>query len=569
MKFSHSKEDSYASCPKKYKLRYIDRLKVIPNFEANNPLIVGNAMHLGIETTRDNMINHYYSQFPVINDNHINEGIKLEYWLEQVTEVTKDFNILHQEYVIDTPDFKGIVDLITQNPDQSVNLWDYKYSKSIDRYKKSAQLHIYKYFLEQEGFKVKKLGYILIPKTFIRQKKTESLYEFRNRLKETIESQEIKIQYIRYDPNKVVEFFRSCLEISNATEFPKKESKLCDWCDYKNYCLKGDDLMILPKNERRNIKKVEKKVIWFYGAPFCGKTTLANAFPDPLMLNTDGNIKFIDAPYIPIKDVVTVEGRLTHKKLAWKVLEETINELEKKQNDFKTIVLDLLEDAYEHCRVFMYDKLQIEHESDNSFKAWDMVRTKFLSTLRRLMNLDYDNIILISHEDSSKDITKKSGDKITSIRPSIQEKVANKVAGMVDIVARIVADDKIRTIDFKTSEVIFGGGRLTVENTSIPLDYDSLMKVYDEVNSKTSSKPLKENSTRSRRKKVDANSTTETPTEVLKPDKVTIEEPEKTIVIDAEVKEESTESAKPTEPEKPTERKPKRTRRSRKNKEDK
>ena len=51
------------------------------------------------------------------------------------------------------------------------------------------------------------------------------------------------------------------------------------------------------------------------------------------------------------------------------------------------------------------------------------------------MNLDYENIVLISHEDTSKDITKKSGDKITAIKPNIADKVANKIAGMVDIVA--------------------------------------------------------------------------------------------------------------------------------------
>ena len=85
----------------------------------------------------------------------------------------------------------------------------------------------------------------------------------------------------------------------------------------------------------------------------------------------------------------------------------------------------------------MYDRLGITHESDDSFRAWDKVRTEFLSTIRRLMNLDYENIVLISHEDTSKDITKKSGDKITAIKPNIADKVANKIAGMVDIVARL------------------------------------------------------------------------------------------------------------------------------------
>lgn len=251
--------------------------------------------------------------------------------------------------------------------------------------------------------------------------------------------------------------------------------------------------MLLPKNERRTINAITKKTLWLYGAPFSGKTTLANKFPDPLMLNTDGNIKFVDAPFIAIKNVVEVEGRITKTTLAWEVFKDVISELEKKQNDFKTIVVDLLEDLYEHCRLYMYEKLGISHESDDSFRAWDKVRTEFLSTLKRLMNLDYDNIILISHEDLSRDITKKAGEKITAIKPNIADKLANKIAGMVDLVARVVAEDNARTLSIKPSDVVFGGGRLSVSETEIPLEYDALMAIYKDVNESASvTEPVEE-----------------------------------------------------------------------------
>ncbi|MDV5043064.1 AAA family ATPase, partial [Faecalibacterium duncaniae] len=42
---------------------------------------------------------------------------------------------------------------------------------------------------------------------------------------------------------------------------------------------------------------------------------------------------------------------------------------EKKQNDFKTIVVDLLEDTYEACRVYICDRQGWEHESDDYFRA--------------------------------------------------------------------------------------------------------------------------------------------------------------------------------------------------------
>lgn len=98
-------------------------------------------------------------------------------------------------------------------------------------------------------------------------------------------------------------------------------------------------------------------------------------------------------PYIAIRDTVTVEGRITKRKLAYEVFMDAVAELEKKQNDFRTIVVDLLEDVYESCRVYICDRQGWKHESDDSFRAWDMVRSEFLNTLKRLVNLDYENII--------------------------------------------------------------------------------------------------------------------------------------------------------------------------------
>ena len=248
--------------------------------------------------------------------------------------------------------------------------------------------------------------------------------------------------------------------------------------------------MLLPEN-KRTPNTLTKKVVWVYGAPFSGKTYFANAFPDPLMLNTDGNIRQLPGgvpPHVFIRDTVTVEGRLTKRKLAYEIFTETVDELEKKQNTFKTIVVDLLEDVYEACRVFICERQGWKHESDDSFRAWDMVRSEFLNTLKRLLNLDYENIVLISHEDRTRDLTRKGGDKISSIKPNLQDKVANKVAGMVDLVARIVADDDERVLSFKVSEVIFGGGRLTVHNKEIPLDYAAFCDVYAEAAEKATHK---------------------------------------------------------------------------------
>ena len=502
MQVSHSRVECFKNCPRQYKFRYLDKIKMVKADNPDNALFLGTALHTGLEKDVDAAINEYFAEYPIITDDHINEAIKLEIMIPKAKEIIPDGI---NEVKIETPDFIGYIDLLApvktktrlngeyQDIPGQYDLFDFKYSNQVSHYKDSVQIHLYKYFYEKThpGEHIKNLYYLIVPKVRIKQGKTESLQSFRKRIQQEAENSNVQLLSIDYDPQKVTEWFSDVKQMLEAKDFPQQDSWLCRYCDYEDICKKGCDLMVLPKNERRDIKKVTKKVLWIYGSPFSGKTTFANKFPDPLMLNTDGNIKFVDAPYIPIKDDIQVEGRITKRTLAWEVFKDAISELEKKQNDFKTIILDLVEDTYEQCRLYMYDQMGITHESDDSFRAWDKVRTEFLSTLKRLMNLDYENIILISHEDTSRDITKKTGDKITAIKPNLQEKTANKVAGMVDIVARVIADGDVRTLSFKSNEIIFGGGRLLTKVDEIPLDYDAFLKVYEDANSGSVASPIK------------------------------------------------------------------------------
>ena len=469
-------------------MRYIYGITTIPPAEPDNALIMGQTVHTGIEKSLEEAIKEYSFSYPIITDEHINEIIKFETVIPLARAAIPPGGAFEVE--IADSDFHGFIDYLVPVGNGYFDLYDFKYSNNVSGYKQSNQLHLYKYFWERNnpGKKIRNMYFLFIPKVSIRQKKTETLLDFRQRLKEELAGAEVKTVQIGFNPEKVIEFLFEIKAIKEEKDFPQNKSYLCRFCEYQENCEKGwNYFMKLPENKRRNIEAVEKRVLWIYGVPFCGKTTFANSFPDPLMLNTDGNIKFVDAPYIRIKDEIKVEGRMTKRTLAWDVFKDTISELEKKDNTFKTIVVDLLEDLYEHCRLYMYQQMGITHESDDSFRAWDKVRGEFLNTLKRLMNLDYENIILISHEDTSKDITKKGGDKITAIKPNLQDKVANKVAGMVDVVARIVADGDTRTFSFKSNEVIFGGGRLKVNAKDIPLDVNALFAVYDEANKNAAS----------------------------------------------------------------------------------
>lgn len=490
MQFSYSKVDCFCNCPYQFKLRYLDKLKVYDDFEPTSPLTLGNALHKGIETDVKTAIKEYYNSYPVITDKHIEEAIKLEYLIPQVKSILEvNYPNGKHEVEIKLPMFIGYIDYLYPIADGSYGIIDFKYSNNVEKYLSAKQLHVYKYFAEKIlKIKISKLSFLFIPKIAPRQKKTETLSQFRKRIVNTLKSKEIIIESVDYDESKVNEYLETTIKITNSKEFPKNETKLCDWCEFKDFCINGNSLNIiekggtnmnLPSTSRVAVAQSNFVKLWIYGAPFSGKTTLADKADTPLNLNTDGNVKYVSMPRLSIKDEVTTTGRITKRKYAWEVFTEVVDELEK-GSEFKTIVVDLLEDTYDYCRVFMCEKNGWEHESDDSFKAYDIVRSEFLRNLKRLLNLPY-NIILISHEDTSRDIMSKDK-KITAITPNLQEKLRNKIAGMVDLVCRVVVEsDGTRKLTFKSNEVVFGGGRLQgVKSTECPLDWNSLMGVYKE-----------------------------------------------------------------------------------------
>lgn len=480
----YSTAECFANCPSRYDFRYNQKIEVLESDDPANPLKVGTALHRGIEEDLQTALQEYFMSYPIITDGHINEAIKLEYWIPKVKEMLPDG--LH-EVNMQSDWYEGTMDLLVPCTKHDLELkhgqfdmYDFKYSNNQSHYMESKQLHVYKYFCEKIlGKRIRKMFFVFVPKVNIKQKKTETLEDFRRRLKTELQNTDgVQIREVVYDPQKVNDFFEICMRIHHADDYKKEHGYLCNWCEYKDYCERGLNYMLLPSSERRQVGQTTKRKLWIYGGAFSGKTTFMDKAPNPLNLNTDGNVQFVTMPYLPIKD--TYEGR--QKVLAWQVFKNAIDELEKKNNDFKTIIVDLLEDTYESCRLYTYDQMGITHESDD-MRSWDKVTVEFLSTIRKLMNLDYENIVLISHEDMTKDIMKRGGDKLTAIKPNIREKVANKIAGMVDIVARVVVDGDERTLEFKSDAVVFGGGRLKgINKTSIPLDWDALIDVYDEVN---------------------------------------------------------------------------------------
>lgn len=245
--------------------------------------------------------------------------------------------------------------------------------------------------------------------------------------------------------------------------------------------------MDLPQNKKREIKKqkvTELPDMYIYGASYVGKSTVIDTLNDVLFVNTDGNYDMYQNPYVFIGKTSKMQGRIKIEKSAWENFLEVIDELEKKENTFKYIALDLVEDLREYCRIYMCDKLKIPHESDSNYsKAWDMVTTEFNQAMKRLKSAGY--IVIRISKEVAKEVTEKSGAKYTTFRPNIPEKAADVLAGMSKLSVRAYVDDKgERWFNLEPNPHWFGGGRYNFKVDRCKLSVSELLKAINEADEK-------------------------------------------------------------------------------------
>ena len=235
MRFSYSNISTFSQCPYQWYLKYREHLKTLPETNADNPLWLGLGLHKGIECGVEAGIEEYKSHFNILTDENINYIMQLEYQIPRVIELLPEGG--EHELEIKTNDFVGYIDYVCGD-----TLYDFKFSNNIDNYLTSPQLSIYKYYLEKvrPDIKINHLKYVFVPKIQIRQKfkakPPETIMEFRKRLLEHLEASEIKVIEVKYDEDSITQFQQCCQYLKAVKTFPKNQTRLCDWCQFKEYC---------------------------------------------------------------------------------------------------------------------------------------------------------------------------------------------------------------------------------------------------------------------------------------------------------------------------------------------
>ena len=234
--WSYSRVSTFLHCPRQYRYRYLDKLRTIEDQSPDNALYLGTALHTGLEKDVEAAIESYKSNYYLLTDEHYNEIIKLEELIPKAKALLPNGQ---HEVKIEANGYIGYIDLLADD-------WiiDFKYSNNRENYLKSPQIHLYKFFADRP---INRLSYLFIPKIRIRQKKSETIQEFRYRLRCELEYAEPELVDVEYDESKVKEWLQGVQDAQSSTEYPRNQTRLCNWCEFQDFCLKGQDWMIYKK----------------------------------------------------------------------------------------------------------------------------------------------------------------------------------------------------------------------------------------------------------------------------------------------------------------------------------
>lgn len=179
--------------------------------------------------------------------------------------------------------------------------------------------------------------------------------------------------------------------------------------------------------KHKPVQSLESITIFLYGPPKIGKTSFAVAQGDGvLVLECDpGGADFMECYKVPIPD--------------WATLLATLKDVaESKQ--FKTIVIDTIDRAHQHCRDYVCAQFKVKHESEDKGygRVWDAVTAELMRVIGKIKSQGL-GLWFISHSTTA---DKKVGiltKKVTTW--TTKDKLGRALAAISDIIWYLDIDE--------------------------------------------------------------------------------------------------------------------------------
>ena len=193
-----------------------------------------------------------------------------------------------------------------------------------------------------------------------------------------------------------------------------------------------NNLFKLPENKPQ-IPKDTPRNYFIYGETMSGKSFLANEFPNPIILNTDGNAGANAVPSIQLVNEKDKTGRITDSVV--KQLGEILLALQTQNHSYETVVVDVIDDVIEMIKIAVCDELtpsgkpRVKSLSEIPYgKGYDFFNQAVTELVMDLKALPM-NVIYISRQISEYD----DNGKATKEKPSLKDKYVNLINGNSDL----------------------------------------------------------------------------------------------------------------------------------------
>lgn len=188
----------------------------------------------------------------------------------------------------------------------------------------------------------------------------------------------------------------------------------------------------LPANKPQ-VPEDTPRNFFIYGETMSGKSYLANEFPNPIVLNTDGNAEANTVPSIQLINEKDDKGRITNSVI--KQLGDILLALQTQKHSYETVVIDVIDDVIEMIKIAVCDELtpvgkpRLKSLSEipygKGYDFFNQVITELVIDLKALPM----NVIYISRQVSEYD----DNGNATKDKPSLKDKYVNLINGNSDL----------------------------------------------------------------------------------------------------------------------------------------
>lgn len=212
-----------------------------------------------------------------------------------------------------------------------------------------------------------------------------------------------------------------------------------------------------PRNDLRDL------TILIYGVPKIGKSTFCAAADGAIFLATEAGLNHLDVYQTPIN--------------SWTELRAAAAELAAGKHDFRTVVIDTLDEAYRMCLDDVCKQHKMVHPADEDFgKGFALVNNEFARVIGGLARMPY-GLFLTSHAKTIEVKTKT--EKFNKIVPSLPNGARSLALNLCDVILYAEADGHdTRVVRTKPTTIYEAGDRTGRLPETMPLDFAAFVAAF-------------------------------------------------------------------------------------------